>query len=387
MKEKKEFKPELGKLSAQKIKPIAGKVIAVAAACLIAMMLISNCGRSGKVIDATAEFVEILSSSLVGHSIGEEDLVRETVEERALGRKAYVHVFRHYKTAKSISLHNFGEMLEKNLEGTRFRIVNHDYYYDNTVETAKFDIKCDTFDIFALRIDREEPSRREEAKKTFSRPRIAIVLDDFGYNYKNVEAIFDMKTPITFSVLPNLRYSSRISEEAASRGHEVILHLPLEPLEEDLGLERDTITTDISRERIFEILGGIMTSMPNLKGISNHMGSKAMQDEEVVTAIVAFLEDRDMYFLDSLVTNSPLAEEIAARRGVPFVERSVFLDNKADPAYIRKQIHELRDLALAKGSALGIGHDRRGTVEVLREVIPALVAEGIEFVFASDLKR
>ena len=37
--------------------------------------------------------------------------------------------------------------------------------------------------------------------------KVAIVLDDFGYNYKNVETVMELKKPVTFSILPHLPYS------------------------------------------------------------------------------------------------------------------------------------------------------------------------------------
>ncbi|MFH1848233.1 MAG: divergent polysaccharide deacetylase family protein, partial [Candidatus Omnitrophota bacterium] len=39
--------------------------------------------------------------------------------------------------------------------------------------------------------------------------RIALVIDDFGYNTKNVDAFLGLKAPVTFSILPNLPYSGR----------------------------------------------------------------------------------------------------------------------------------------------------------------------------------
>ncbi|HOX09363.1 MAG TPA: hypothetical protein PLA52_01830, partial [Candidatus Omnitrophota bacterium] len=41
-----------------------------------------------------------------------------------------------------------------------------------------------------------------------ARPRIAIVLDDWGYNTKNVDAVAAIDAPLTLSVLPALPYST-----------------------------------------------------------------------------------------------------------------------------------------------------------------------------------
>jgi len=47
------------------------------------------------------------------------------------------------------------------------------------------------------------------------RGRIAIVLDDWGYNTRNFAILDNIKYPVTFAVLPNLRYSTLASQELA----------------------------------------------------------------------------------------------------------------------------------------------------------------------------
>ena len=68
-----------------------------------------------------------------------------------------------------------------------------------------------------------------------------------------------------------------------------------------------------------------------------------------------------------------------------FVTRNIFLDNENDAIYIRNQLTQLKDKALVLGEAVGVGHARITTLEVLKEVIPLMEKEGIEFVFVSEL--
>jgi polysaccharide deacetylase 2 family uncharacterized protein YibQ len=44
-------------------------------------------------------------------------------------------------------------------------------------------------------------------------------------------------------------------------------------------------------------------------------------------------------------------------------------------------------LADEKGWAIGIGHDRRNTLEVLKEEMPKLEKEGYKFVYVSELVK
>ncbi|MFC1590620.1 divergent polysaccharide deacetylase family protein [Candidatus Omnitrophota bacterium] len=365
-------------------------LLKAAAVFLISVIVIAGLiivRDSGRVIDRTHEIDKLTSGVLKQFSITDKDLVRETKEEMALGRRKYFHVYRQYKAPKDVSLHDVGESLTGRLKRTHFRIAASDYHYAEIADTARFEIKFKRFDIFSLRLDKARDKKPRYAARKYKDPKVAIVLDDFGYNNRNVGSILAMNIPITFSILPNQAYSTKISEEADAGGREVILHMPLEPIEEDVRLEPDTITTKMSRDEIRDKLQAAAKSIPHLKGISNHMGSKAMQDEEVVTTMITFMEDKGIFFLDSLVADRSLAKEIAKRRGVRFAERSVFLDNEKDPEYIRGQLYKLRDAAFRTGEAIGIGHDRTSTVKVLAEVLPELQEEGIRFVYASELSE
>ena len=94
-----------------------------------------------------------------------------------------------------------------------------------------------------------------------------------------------------------------------------------------------------------------------------------------------------MFFLDSFVTANSVAKQIAEKKQIKFVQRDVFLDNSLDPGYIRQQISLLKQKARLKGQAVGIGHDRKITLEILKEEMPKMEKEGYKFVFVSELAR
>jgi polysaccharide deacetylase 2 family uncharacterized protein YibQ len=228
---------------------------------------------------------------------------------------------------------------------------------------------------------REAPLRREAKGK-----RIAIVLDDWGYNVSNVPAIQDINAPLTISVLPRLPYSKAVAEALYRKGFEIILHLPLEPREK-YNLEKDTITTSMNAETIEQLLSKQIMSVPHIKGVSNHMGSRVTADQRVMAIILEGLKKRRLYFLDSYVTSQSVCRDLARGMHVGFAQRDIFIDNSSDPAYIKGQMLKLQKQADARGYAVGIGHDRKNTIAVLKEMIPLMQKEGYSFVFVSDLLK
>ncbi len=223
-------------------------------------------------------------------------------------------------------------------------------------------------------------------KKKIIRRKLAIVLDDWGYNKKTFKETLDLKFPITYSVLPNLAYSSEIADEASRLGHEVILHLPMEPHQANkISLEEKTILTTMGNEEIIKIVRENFANLPHLKGVNNHMGSKATEDEYVMGIVLDEIKNNNLYFLDSNVTSKSVGEKVAKEKGVPFLKRSIFLDNENDKESIKKQLFEAKRLAEINGQAIAVGHARHLTIITLKEIIPQIQKDNIELVYLSEL--
>lgn len=228
--------------------------------------------------------------------------------------------------------------------------------------------------------------RKKKARPLSAKARIAIVLDDWGYNLNNIPALERIKSPLTLAILPNLKYSREVSEEAKRNGFEVILHLPSQP-HENFPLEQNTVLTSMDERAISAIVSKDLGSIAFAKGASNHMGSKATEDYPTMRAVFKELKKRRLYFLDSFVTPNSVCPGLARKMKLRFAKRDIFLDNSEDREYIKGQINKLKRKARMYGSAIGIGHDRKATLEVLREVIPELEKEGYRLVYLSELVK
>jgi len=216
--------------------------------------------------------------------------------------------------------------------------------------------------------------------------KIAIVLDDWGYNLNNLHILKEIKAPLTLSVLPNLPYTKSVCQEGYTLGFEIILHLPSEP-KEKVRLEQNTILTTMKDKTITDIVDHDLENIDYVRGLSNHMGSKVTEDERVMNLILKELKQRKLYFLDSWVTSKSVGASLAKKMNLPFLKRDIFLDNNEDAVYIRSQINKLKNKARINGQAVGIGHDRKITLETLREIIPELENEGYKIVLASSLTK
>jgi len=222
--------------------------------------------------------------------------------------------------------------------------------------------------------------------KPFTRGKIAIVIDDWGYNTNNLQIAGKIKQPITCAVLPSLKYSYLVGEKLKSYGFEIILHLPMEP-KGNVRLEKNTIRINMNEKDVADILSLDLVSLKHAKGVSNHMGSAVTENKKITEIIMKKIKSNKLYFLDSYVTARSICAETAKKVNTRFAKRDIFLDNQNEPLYIKGQLMKLRDLARKHGSAIGIGHDRKNTLIVLNEIMPQLAKDGYEFVFVSELAQ
>lgn len=215
--------------------------------------------------------------------------------------------------------------------------------------------------------------------------KIAIVLDDWGYSRNQFKILVQIESPLTVAILPSLPYSESAALTARSAGHEVILHMPMEAEGSNVPREKGTIGLSMTAQEIRQHLEESLTSVPYAQGFSNHQGSKATADLSFMEVVLKEAKRRNLYFLDSVVTDRSVCEGVARKLQVRYVRRNVFLDNDSSAQSIRQSLTGLAHYAARHGQALGIGHDRFSTLRVLQIALPELEKAGYTLVFASDL--
>jgi polysaccharide deacetylase 2 family uncharacterized protein YibQ len=216
--------------------------------------------------------------------------------------------------------------------------------------------------------------------------RVAVVIDDVGFDESIALAFANLGIPMTFAILPHQRYSLSLASRLRAMGHEVILHLPMQPVG-DPGSDpgEGAVTEGLSRDAIRAIVIRDLDGVPGAVGLNNHMGSRATTDPVLMRSVLEVARERGLFFLDSRTTSATVAYDLALDMGVPAARRSVFLDDRRERSYIEAQVRSLLERARTEGSALAIGHPDQATLDALRESTGLLRSPDIMMVPASTL--
>lgn len=217
---------------------------------------------------------------------------------------------------------------------------------------------------------------------------VAFVIDDFGNNMKGTEEMLSMPVPMTIAVMPFLPSTKKDAELAFKNGHDVIIHMPMEPLKGKASwLGPGAITTDLSDEEIRSRLHKAIDEVPHAIGMNNHMGSKATADERVMRIVMSVLKERGLFYLDSKTNHRSVAGKMAKEVGVPFIENQMFLDDSYTTEHITKQMEVACHRIDRQERCIVIGHvgpAGKKTASILRQYIPRIKKEA-EFVTISEL--
>jgi polysaccharide deacetylase 2 family uncharacterized protein YibQ len=218
-----------------------------------------------------------------------------------------------------------------------------------------------------------------------SAPRLAVIIDDCGYNMERDRRFLALPIAITLSILPKTPHGQEIAQEAVAAGKSVMLHLPMEPDSAQAHPGPGAITTAMDDDQVKAEVESDIQSLPEMPGANNHMGSKATSDRRVMRDVLDVFREHQLFFIDSMTSGTTVGESLAREMGVPTAARDVFLDNFTDLPYVERQLTEAEDVALKKGSAIAIGHPNESTAAALTALIPKIEAAGITFVPAQEL--
>lgn len=228
-------------------------------------------------------------------------------------------------------------------------------------------------------------SIRGKNTPTTGPPRVALIIDDVGYQKEAADELLKIPAHLTWAILPFTPYSEVYRKAARDHGFEIILHLPLEPEGRQWNPGPGAIMRDWATDRIRDQFDTDLKAVPGVVGINNHMGSAGTRDQRLMGILMEEMKQRKLFFVDSMTDARSVAEKYAEKDQVPFAKRRVFIDNEPDPESQTAALRKLIKLALKEGAAIGIAHARPGIARTIAGMLPEFQKAGVEIVPVSEL--
>lgn len=219
------------------------------------------------------------------------------------------------------------------------------------------------------------------------RPVLSLVIDDLGYSFEKGQAAINLPGNHTYAIIPGATYSQKLATLAQRKNKEIILHLPLQSSNSEAAMEPNSLNEKMDEDQLTANLHSMLSAIPNIKGINNHMGSHLTEIDYFMRPIMDIIRSYNpgLYFLDSRTTANSVAQTEALNYGLNSISRDVFLDNDyTNIESIRLQYQIWLQKARERGFAIAIGHPHSTTIKFLRENLP-LTQKQFEFVSVSKL--
>ena len=204
---------------------------------------------------------------------------------------------------------------------------------------------------------------------------LSLIIDDLGQNLLQDRRVLALPGPVTAAIMPDTPHATEFAREAHRAGKVVILHMPMAPATGPFAWHPDLPIDELEKR-----LNAALKVVPYTVGINNHMGSRMTAQQPAMTWLMAELQRRHKFFVDSRTSAQTVAAAEAQKMGLASVSRDVFLDDERTEAAIFTQLQTAISLARKQGSAVMIGHPYPQTLAVLERELPKLKAQGIEWI-------
>ncbi len=206
----------------------------------------------------------------------------------------------------------------------------------------------------ALRLDAE--SEPEPA-------RLSLVLFGFRDEAAAADSFFALPASFAVALSPGTEHSGDLFRFAHRREREVVLHLPLEPINyPSVNPGPGTLLVTMKPARIARDVRRYLDQAAPVSAVANHMGSLATQDMTVMTAVYRELRKQQVPFLHVNPAAGAVCRPLASEMGVQYLEPGFVIDGET-------RVKDTRQLEKSWKEALAEAR-HRGQLMVLVRATP-----------------
>ncbi len=213
-----------------------------------------------------------------------------------------------------------------------------------------------------------------------ARPRIAVVLSALGLSSAATEAaIQGLPGGVTLAFQPYADDLQNWIQLSRAAGHEVLLHLPMEPVDypaNDPGPQ--ALFTALTPQQNLARLEWTLSRVSGYVGVTNHMGSRFTTSRSAMKPVIETLKERGLLYVDTRASARSVGAALATEIGVPRALNDRFIDTgSVNRETIDNHLAEAERIARETGLSVVVGQPYPVTLERLGVWLAGLEDRGI----------
>jgi polysaccharide deacetylase 2 family uncharacterized protein YibQ len=213
-------------------------------------------------------------------------------------------------------------------------------------------------------------------------PRIAIIVSGLGVSASaTADAIAKLPGAVTLGFMPYGSDVAALAGRARTRGHEVLLQVPMEPFDyPDNDPGPQTLLTSLTPQQNIDRLYWLMSRFQGYVGIVDAMGGRFTASEPSFSPVLRETAKRGLIFVDDGANPRSLAGRIAGANNLPFAKADVTIDAVPTAGEIDHALGRLEMAARERSIAVGISSGLPVSIDHIAKWAKTLADHGIQLV-------
>ena len=185
--------------------------------------------------------------------------------------------------------------------------------------------------------------------------KIAIMVGGLGLSAIATKSALDsLPAGVTLGFAPYAGDVGDWAAQARSRGHEILLEIPMEPFDfPDSDPGPHTLRAGQEEDANIQRMTWALSRFTGYAGVTNLLGQRFLSDSQALSPALTYLNRRGLYFFDNGAASQSVAPMVAGQVGIPAAQSGAALDTIQTALEIDRRLSELETQARANGSAVG----------------------------------
>lgn len=220
-------------------------------------------------------------------------------------------------------------------------------------------------------------------------PRVALLVDGMGgADAETTELVMKLPAAVSLAYGAYTRDPQEGVDKARGAGHEVLLEVPLEPVDyptSDPGPH--TLLTSLPPAENMKRLQWLMSRFTGYVGVTNARGSKFVANRDSLLPVLEEIKSRGLLFVEDAKAEGSAGREVARVLGLSHSAANIRIDSLPGAEEIAKALSQLEALAKAQGAAIGVASAKPETIKQVADWAGQLDGKGLVLIPVSAAVR